>query len=87
MQQQQSPTAMFSELRQESFVSNDEAAAAGESSSPSRPRNTKNLLANIGRYYLPILILSAFVVLLFIQLQAVSLRVSSEQQQINDLKE
>ena len=82
MQQHQSPTTMFSELRQESSVS-DEASAAV--SSPSR-RSNKNLLANIGRY-LPILILSAFVVLLFIQLQAVSLRVSSEQQQINDLKE
>jgi len=84
MQQQHSPTAMFSELRQESSVS-DEAAAV-ESSPSRRPRSTKNLLANIGRY-VPILILSAFVVLLFIQLQAVSLRVSSEQQQINDLKE
>ena len=82
MQQQQSPTAMFSQLRQESSVS-DEAAVV--ESSPSR-RSNKNILANIGRY-LPILILSAFVVLLFIQLQAVSLRVSSEQQQINDLKE
>ena len=81
MQQQQSPTAMFSQLRQESSVS-DEAATV----EPSSRRSNKNLLANIGRY-LPILILSAFVVLLFIQLQAVSLRVSSEQQQINDLKE
>jgi len=81
MQQQHSPTAMFSELRQESSVS-DEAAAV----EPSSRRSNKNLLANIGRY-VPILILSAFVVLLFIQLQAVSLRVSSEQQQINDLKE
>jgi len=81
MQQQQSPTAMFSELRQESSIS-DEAAVV----EPSSRRSNKNLLANIGRY-VPILILSAFVVLLFIQLQAVSLRVSSEQQQINDLKE
>ena len=81
MQQQQSPTAMFSQLRQESSVS-DEAATV----EPSSRRSNKNILANIGRY-LPILILSAFVVLLFIQLQAVSLRVSSEQQQINDLKE
>ena len=83
MQQHQSPTTMFSELRQDSSVS-DEAAAVEPSSR--RSRNTKNLLANVGRY-VPILILSAFVVLLFIQLQAVSLRVSSEQQQINDLKE
>ena len=81
MQQQQSPTAMFSQLRQESSVS-DEAATV----EPSSRLSNKNILANIGRY-LPILILSAFVVLLFIQLQAVSLRVSSEQQQINDLKE
>jgi len=81
MQQQQSPTAMFTELRQESSIS-DEAVAV----EPSFRRSNKNLLANIGRY-VPILILSAFVVLLFIQLQAVSLRVSSEQQQINDLKE
>ena len=79
--QQHSPTAVFSELRQESSISNDAAVVE-----PSSRRSNKNLLANIGRY-VPVLILSAFVVLLFIQLQAVSLRVSSEQQQINDLKE
>ena len=79
--QQHSPTAVFSELMQESSISNDAAVVE-----PSSHRSNKNLLANIGRY-VPVLILSAFVVLLFIQLQAVSLRVSSEQQQINDLKE
>ena len=49
------------------------------------PRNT-NLLANVGRF-LPIAILSAFTVGMFIQLQALQLQVVSEQNQIDQLKQ
>ena len=67
---------MFSQL-------NDNNPPTDGETAPSR--SSTNLLANIGRF-VPIVILSAFTVLIFIQLQAVSLRVASQQQQIYDLK-
>ena len=81
---------MFRRQRQSNNENSDEEDDESPLTAPHSPTrsNSNNMLVNIARFLnvSAIGVLSAVSVLLFIQLQAVSLQVASEQKQIDELK-
>ena len=79
------PETMYSRAR---TPNDDEESVSSSSRTGDDGSSSPNFLANLGRILNigAIGALSVVCAFLFIQLQAVSMRVASEQQQINDLK-